>query len=228
MSPGGESEDGCHRGGQDRCEPSGKPELFSSWGSSWCLTGSLCIDPSYDEVHLLIDVLDEFSEHIEFLFDRLGRITGRGHLFVCSVEITFDITYMQQGPGNSASAYIQAQPCTPCDMKRTTPGHVAMGPNTSAVAGVSAVESIPSHSLFSLCTPTECLDASIDQRDAKGRRARSTASESDAIVGEIERAPGESRLDAAAFTSDDTKQVRQKQSGGPQYRANDFTPYRRL
>ena len=103
-----------------------------------------------------------------------------------------------------------------------------MGPNTSAVSGVNAVESIPSHNLFSLCTATECLDASIDQRDAKGRHPRSKTSDTDAIVGEIERAPGESRLDAAAFTCDDAKQVRQKQTGGPQYRANDFTPYRRL
>ncbi|CAL8460969.1 g9175 [Coccomyxa elongata] len=113
-------------------------------------------------------------------------------------------------------------------MKRTIPGHVAMGPNTSTVVGVDAVESIPSHNLFSLCTPTECLDASIDQRDAKGGHPRSSASPTDAIVGEIERAPGESCLHAAAFTMDDAKQVRQKPTGGPQYRANDFTPYRRL
>ena len=200
------------------------------WGHRHSVMRSIggFIDASHDSIHLVVYILDELGEHVEFLFHSLGRITGGGHLLDMCRDISSAITYMQQGPGNSASAYIQPQPCTPTDMKRTTPGHVAMGPNTSTVAGVSAVESIPSHSLFSLCTPTECLDASIDTRDAKGRHPRSTASDTDAIVGEIERAPGESSLDAAAFTADDTKQVRQKQGGGPQYRANDFTPYRRL
>lgn len=67
------------------------------------------------------------------------------------------VTGMQKCNDNCTVTYIQPRASMQRAMQQSELNSVALGPNTSAVDGVDAVESIPSHDLLSLCTPTKAL-----------------------------------------------------------------------
>ena len=95
---------------------------------------------------------------------------------------------------------------------------------------ICAIEAIPTSKVFPLADGESCLNSCENYDPKKGGVSRHQGlypnDGQDEIIGEIERAPGESYLCAAAFTDD----ARDQKSTGRStltYSPTDFTPYSR-
>lgn len=133
---------------------------------------------------------------------------------------------MQQTTKNSAASFIKEQGCSfnVPDLRRLAAGDACLGPPVGVGGGVHAVESIPTHSLFSLCTPTESVESSVDTRDLKRHGRQRVANPGDMdIVGDLAHVPGESSLQASAFSKETREQARAQT--GLEYNPSDFRPY---
>lgn len=132
---------------------------------------------------------------------------------------------MQKSDSNSLERYIKAKNKDNRVDFSGEAGCSCLGAPIGTGGGVKAVEAIPTINVFPICSATECLDSSIDQKftKEKGRSRTTSADQQDAIIGEIAPAPGESSLAASAITSE----VVEPKKRGMRYNPNDFTPYSR-
>lgn len=133
---------------------------------------------------------------------------------------------MQKDDSNSLEKYIKAKSKQNRVDLSGEAGCSCLGAPIGTGGGVSAVEAIPTVNVFPVCSASECLDSSVDQKFSKemGRPRRvDRADQQDAIIGEIAPAPGESTLAASAITSEAIEPKKR----GMRYNPNDFTPYSR-
>ncbi len=133
---------------------------------------------------------------------------------------------MQRSTDNSAETYIVCKPVAVRPIKADIPGEGASGPPTSVVAGVSAVEEMPTRDLFGLCSPEDCISSCEDDKFTK----RITSSQrrldtGDTIIGITERCPGESKMSASAVNTDRQEMGSTKKPAGLVYSSTDFRPY---
>lgn len=134
---------------------------------------------------------------------------------------------MQQDSDNSTSSLVQCKITSrPFLFKgREVPGDSAFGAPIGTGGGVSAVEAIPTHSVFSLCDAEDCMDACSKDAGKTVIRRPNSNSDTDTIIGNVERVPGESRLAAAAFTEEPGGGLQQPKKDALAYSPNDFTSY---
>ena len=134
---------------------------------------------------------------------------------------------MQKDDTKSLEKYIKAKSKQSQVDLSGEAGCSCLGAPIGTGGGVNAVEAIPTVNVFPVCSATECLDSSIDQKFTKdkGRSSRRVdrADQQDAIVGEIAHAPGESTLAASAIAGEAVEPKKR----GMRYNPNDFTPYSR-
>lgn len=142
------------------------------------------------------------------MMERISHITGS----------------MQQTEHNSSDAYVRIKAIDRSRIRKDVPGNEALGPPDGTGGGVKAVEAVPTRDVFALCDAEVCLDSSVDRKHIKGVN-RPQKDDTDEIVGDVERCPGESRMAAAAFTSETDAVAQQKK--GLVYSATDFRPYSR-
>ena len=134
---------------------------------------------------------------------------------------------LHQYGNNTMHAFIKPQTCPVYSFKGTVvPGQATSG-SADMGGGLSAVETIRTDDIFSMCSATESLDASSSSNN--GKRARGTsnrrADDCDLLIGNIAPALGESSLCASAFTSTERPAVA-PQSSGLTYNPRNFSRYR--